>query len=134
MFTKEQLQETLSKVRTGKDYPKLVQDLKLLGVIKYEHLVSSGANVYYGNSNYPIVIKSEGLHLSVNETSSSEKLKNALKIHQAGETDYPTFCKEAAESGVDKWIGDLSKMTVSYIDKSGRTLLTEAIPNLDRMN
>jgi uncharacterized protein YbcV (DUF1398 family) len=134
MLTKEQILSTLSKVRTGKDYPKLVQDLKILGVLKYEHLVSTGANVYYGTSNYPILLKQEGISLTVNDNSSQEKLKKALKIHQAGETDYPTFCKQAAESGVDKWIGDLTKMTVSYIDKEGRILLVEAIPDLDRMN
>jgi len=134
MFAKEQLQVILSTVRTGRDYPKLIQDLKMLGVLKYEHIVSSGNNVYYGTSAYPILMKSEEpVHL-VNAIASLEKLKHALKIHQAGETDYACFCLQAAEAGVDKWVGDLTKMKVSYLDKAGRTILTETIPDLDRLN
>ncbi|MGV8814606.1 MAG: DUF1398 family protein [Gelidibacter sp.] len=46
-----------------------------------------------------------------------------------GQTDYPTFCQQAADASVEKWISDLMAMTVSYLDKKGNILLVEPIPH-----
>jgi uncharacterized protein YbcV (DUF1398 family) len=127
MFTREQIVSALSKVKTGADYPRLVQDLKLIGIRKYDHFVADGSNIYFGDDDYRVTIEHEQTPIPVSNKSSKDKLKHALKIHQKGETDYPTFCIHAGEAGIEKWTLDLKKMTVSYIDKEDKTLLVEAI-------
>lgn len=61
------------------------------------------------------------------ETGSAENLKNALSIHQPGKTDYPTFCKQSAEAGVEKWVVDILKMRCTYYDKESNEMLVETI-------
>ncbi len=128
MFTKEQIQQAQSKSKGGKDFPQLVQDFKALGILLYEHWVGNGANIYLGADDYTVKIESGQALLNVSDDSSAEKLKHALKIHQAGETDYPTFCLQSAEAGVEKWVTDMSKLTVTYLDKKGNALVLENIP------
>lgn len=40
--------------------------------------------------------------LSIADSSDQEKFTNYLKIHQKGETNYLTFCKHCAETGIEK--------------------------------
>ncbi len=128
MFTKEQIQQAQSKSKGGKDFPQLVQDFKALGILSYEHWVGNGANIYLGADDHAVKIESGQTLLNVSDNSSEEKLKHALKIHQAGQTDYPTFCLQSAEAGVEKWVTDINKLTVAYLDKNGNTLVLENIP------
>ncbi|MEH7504172.1 DUF1398 family protein [Neobacillus drentensis] len=107
---------------------KLVNELKNIGVSIYEYLVEKGINKYYNSNGECLKTSSNGLGAIVNKVSSQTSLKHILLIHQKGETDYPTFCKQAAESGVEKWVSDLKKMKVYYIDYDGNVLLEENIP------
>ena len=66
--------------------------------------------------------------LIADETNAIE-FKNYLKIHQQGETDYYTFCNHCAETGIEKWIVDLHKMTCIYYDKQQNEILVEVIPS-----
>jgi uncharacterized protein YbcV (DUF1398 family) len=51
-----------------------------------------------------------------------------LKIHQQGKTDYITFCKDCAETGIEKWFVSLDEMTCTYYDKAGNKVLIEKVP------
>lgn len=128
MFTAEQITAITSKARTGADYPQLVRDLKTLGVQRYDHFVADGSNTYYGADEHAVTIAAEQEQLLINEDSSAEKLSETIRDHQAGKTDYPTFCHQAAHAGVEKWVADLEQLEVRYIAKNGKTLLTEPIP------
>jgi len=66
--------------------------------------------------------------MEIDNTSSADKLKHAITIHQQGQTDYPTFCQQAIEAGVEKWTTHMIEMTVTYLDKKGNKLIVEAIP------
>lgn len=47
---------------------------------------------------------------------------------QQGKTDYLTFIKMCAETGIEKWKIRMDKMTCTYYDKAGREILEEKIP------
>lgn len=130
MFTKEQIEAASAKVKSGTDYPQLVQDFKTLGIKHYEHIVADGSTIYHGGNNHFIRLCHVQQTIAVADISSAGKLKHALTIHQQGQTDYQTFCMQAGEAGVEKWVSDLVKMTVTYLDKSEQPLLIEAIPDL----
>ena len=128
MFSLQQITSAVAKVRTGADYPRLVQELKNLGIRRYEHFVADGTNVYHGDGGHAVRVDHPQEVIPVADVSSAEKLQHALAIHQRGETTYPMFCEQAGAAGVATWVSDLAAMTVSYIDKAGKVIVVERIP------
>jgi uncharacterized protein YbcV (DUF1398 family) len=128
MFTIEQIHEAFKKVKSGADFPQFVQDLKEIGVTHYDNFVSDGRTKYYAKNDFTLDGSSKYTEIEVNDISSYDNLKHAISIHQQGQTDYPTFCKQAAEAGVEKWTTHMIEMTVTYLDKKGQKLSVEAIP------
>ncbi len=128
MFTDEQIKEAHIKVKSGADFPTYIQDLKKLGVTYYETFVADGHTDYYGANDYKTTSPAKYEALAIAETSDEEQFKADLKAHQGGKTDYPTFCNDAAKSGVKKWAVCMDEMTCTYFDKSGSKILVEEIP------
>lgn len=129
MFTIAQIHEAFGKVKSGADFPQFVRDLKEIGVTHYDNFVSDGRTIYYGINDFTLDGGAKYPEMDVNNLSSADKLKHAISIHQQGQTDYPTFCKQAADAGVEKWITHMIEMTVTYLDKDGHKLTVEPIPN-----
>lgn len=128
MFTINQIKEAHSKVKSGADFPKYVQDLVQLGIIKYNAYVNDGHAKYFGRENFSIQSEAKYAMKEIAKTGDIEKFKHALKIHQQGQTDYLTFCEQSAQFGVEKWVVDMNEMTCIYYDYLGNKLLTEQIP------
>lgn len=128
MFTINQIKEAHSKVKSGKDFPGYVQELIKLGVTGYDTYVADGHTDYAGANNFRTQSDAKYAAQDVADNSNPEKLKHYLKIHQQGQTDYPTFCRQAAEIGVEKWTVDMSAMTCTYYDKAGNKMVVEEIP------
>ena len=128
MFSIEQIKEAHSKVKSGADFPAYIKELKSLGVVSYDTYVIDGHTDFVGNNNYQVSSPAKYETLIVTETSQPEKFKADLKAHQQGETDYPTFCKDCAKSGIEKWTVSIEKMSCTYYDKSGEEILAEQIP------
>ena len=128
MFDIQQIKEAHAKVKSGADFPNYVQDLIRLGVLKYETYVTDGHTNYFGERNYQVQSEPKYSALEVSKESDDEKFKHYLKIHQQGQTDYPTFCNHSAETGVEKWTVDMNQMTCTYFNKSNTKMLVEKIP------
>lgn len=129
MFTIESIQLAKSKTKTGADFPNFIKEIKAMGVIRNDVYVMNGMAIYFGNDDHTVESAPAYENLLIEEQSSPEDFKTALKIHQQGQTDYQTFCRQAAAAGVEKWVTDLTAMTVTYLDASGHELLVEQIPN-----
>lgn len=128
MFTIEQIKAAHSKVKSGADFPSYVKEMKSLGILFYEHFVSDGHIQYHGLNNFTLLADAKWALAEVAKTGNNESLKNSLLIHQQGQTDYLTFCKQAAEAGVEKWIVDMQNMTCTYFDTLDNKMLVEEIP------
>jgi uncharacterized protein YbcV (DUF1398 family) len=128
MFTISQIKEAHSCVKSGADFPKYVQDLIGLGILSYDLVVSDGHAEYRGTDGYGIQSEANYSTLEVAAESNTEKFRHYLKIHQQGQTDYFTFCKHAAETGVERWTVDHQKMACTYYDMAGNEMVTEKIP------
>jgi uncharacterized protein YbcV (DUF1398 family) len=128
MFTLNQIKEAHSKVKSGADFPGYVQELIKLGIIYYETYLSDGHTEYQGKDNYRIQTTGRGTILKVTINSDQETFRYRLKEHQQGNTDFMTFCKQAAENGVEKWSVDMRVMTCTYYDTAGNKMLVEEIP------
>lgn len=130
MFTTEQIQAAHVKVKSGADFPAYVQELIRLGVKSYDLFVADGHAEYFGEKGYKTVSAANYTALTIAESSNKEAFKQKLKSHQQGETDYMTFCRDAAASGVEKWTVDMQEMTCAYYNKAGNKLVVETIPGV----
>ncbi|MFZ1626626.1 MAG: DUF1398 family protein [Candidatus Moraniibacteriota bacterium] len=130
MFTLEQIKAAHSQVKSGVNFPAYVQALITLGAKRYDVFVADGRSVYVGMDGSVLESLAKYPALSVASVSDPEKFQLCLKRHQAGETDYPTFCQDAAAMGVEKWCVDTETMTCTYADREGRQLFIETIPTV----
>jgi uncharacterized protein YbcV (DUF1398 family) len=46
-------------------------------------------------------------------------------LHNQGKTDYLEMSQGLADSGIEKWSFDTTKMTIAYYDNEGREILIE---------
>lgn len=128
MFTIDQIKQAHSKVKTGADFPRYVQDLIQLGVTSYSSYLMDGHIEYAGRNGFRLTSAAVHPAREIATESDSEKLKHYIEIHQQGGSDYPTICGQAAETGVEKWTVDMVAMTCTYYDKAGSKMLVELIP------
>ncbi|WP_199121089.1 DUF1398 domain-containing protein [Pedobacter sp. ASV28] len=127
MFTIEQIKQEENNVKSGADFPGFISSLAKLGIIRNDVYVINGLSVYFGEDGSVVESAPVYEELIIEEKSSAVALKDALKIHQAGETDYITFCRQAAAAGVEKWVTDLTEKTVVYFDTEGHELVKERL-------
>ncbi len=128
MFTLQQLKVAHAKVRTGADFPRYVQEIKQLGLLRYEFMVADGSFVYYGSGGYKVSREASYASLVISPVASEDALRHTIAIHQQGQTDFVTFCRQAAEAGVEKWEIDTQSMLCTYFDVAGNRMVEEAIP------
>ncbi len=127
MFTVEQIEEAHKKVKSGAEFPKNIQEIKELGVMGFETFVKDSHTKYFWANNFEVSSFPKYENLETSGKTDLEKFKLQLKAHQKGKTDYFTFCKDCAETGIEKWTVDLHKMTCIYYDKLGNEILVEEI-------
>lgn len=127
MFTVAQIKEAHSKVKSGADFPKYIQEIKNFGVVGFETFVVDSHTEYFGLENFKTQSEAMYANLDINTTPNKEEFVVRLKMHQRGETDYSTFCKDCAATGIEKWIVSLTEMTCIYYDKNGNEILVEQI-------
>ncbi len=128
MFTEQQFKAAHSKVKTGADFPGYIQEIKSLGLIRYEYWVSDGTTIYYGENSHEVKSVAKYQPLTIATVSSAATLRHNIAIHQKGETDFLTFCGQAADAGVEKWVIDTEKMLCTYYDLQGNEMVAEPIP------
>ena len=128
MFTLEQIRLAHSKVKSGADFPSYAREIKELGVYSYVSFVTDGHTDYFGKKGYQTSSQARYEQLAIADRSNIEEFIKELKDHQQGGTDYITFCRLSAKMGVEKWVVDITKMTCTYYDKSGGSMLIEDIP------
>ncbi|SEG57323.1 Uncharacterized conserved protein YbcV, DUF1398 family [Halpernia humi] len=126
-FNKNQIEK--ANINSNFNFPKLVKELKEIGVTNFKTFVSNGLTEYFDQNNEQISF--DGINnFSISDQLNVAKFEERLKLHQQGGTDFLTFCKDCAENGVDNWVVDLQKMTCTYFDKKGNSVLVEKIPSI----
>lgn len=128
MFTADQLKTAHGKVKTGADFPAYIQEIKSIGVTSYETYVTDGHINYHGREDYTVNLPAKYDPMTVNSTPNPEVFAAELRVHQQGKTDFLTFIKMCASTGIEKWEICMDKMTCSYFDKEGNEVLVENIP------
>ncbi|MBK7094744.1 MAG: DUF1398 family protein [Saprospiraceae bacterium] len=130
MFTIEQIESAHRKKDLEQNFPKYIQEIKEIGVIAFETWVIDSHTNYFGQNDFQTNSKPKYGEMTIANQSDKEKFNQYLKMHQKGETDYFTFCKHCAETGIEKWTVNLDKMTCTYYDIAGNEILVEIIPTV----
>lgn len=130
MFTVEQIELAHSKVKSGSEFPKYIQEIKEIGVKEFITWVKDSHTEYFGDNAFQTSSKPKYEELTIADNSDKEMFSQYLKIHQKGETDYFTFCKHCAETGIEKWIVNLENMTCIYYNKAENEILVEIVPTV----
>ena len=128
MFTIAQIKEAHDKVKSGADFPKYIQDLINLGVIGYDTFVADGHVEYFGADNYRTTATETYATLTVATSANKERFIEFLVMHQEGQTDYLTFCQQAAQCGIAQWTVNIVEKTCTYFDNNQNSILIEKIP------
>ena len=128
MFTAEQVKAAHSKVKSGADFPAYIKEIKSLGVTHYETYVTDGHMDYHGANDKAAKIPAKYAPLSIADFPERDEFKAGLSAHQQGKTDFLTFIRMCATTGIEKWEISIGKMTCTYFDKAGNDVLVEGIP------
>lgn len=127
MFTLDAIEKVHQKVKSGADFPNYIKELKKMGVLMFDTLVTDSTTVYFGDSNFILKSLPKYTALKVKPVLNKEIFLNRLKIHQEGKTDYFTFCTDCANNGIAKWRMNLIINTCTYFDVEGRAVFEELI-------
>lgn len=128
MFTVEQIQAAHSKVKSGADFPAYIKEIKALGVTHYDAFVNDGHVDYHGLNQFTVTVPAKYEKMDITSNLNLNEFKAQLLAHQQGKTDYLTFIKMCANTGIQGWKICLNKMTCTYLDTNNNEVLVEQIP------
>lgn len=127
MFTIEQINELHDRLGNAETLLQYVQGLRAIGVEKYDSYLTDGHSEYAGKGNQTVISPAAHEKLSISETSNRDDFLKHLKLHEQGKTSYVEMSKGLAESGIEKWTVNTSKLTMIFYDKAGNEMLVEKI-------
>ena len=90
-FSIEVIKEAHRKF-TGVDFPKLIKEFKLMGMLINIYNIQTGLVTYEHKNGEQVKVQSNAVDVPINTMSSTDVAQDVLKRHQAGETDFLTFC------------------------------------------
>ncbi|QIH37839.1 DUF1398 family protein [Flavobacterium sp. Sr18] len=128
MFTLAQIKQAYDKVHTEIDFKNYIQELIELGIKEYDTHVTDGRVVYYGDTNHEVSTDAKYDQLLIAGTANKERFIEYLVTHESGQTDYYTFCQQAAQCGIAKSHIDIIEMTCTYLTSAGDPVVIEKIP------
>ena len=116
---------------TGPDFPKLIAYFKDLSMVENTVDIQSGQVTYRSQTGQTLEKTGYQVTIPVSDQANLDQFVTILRNHQAGQTDFPTFCQETAEAGIYKWVTDLEAMTCSYLDQAEQAVFVETIPSVE---
>lgn len=118
-----------AKVKSGRDFPAYIQEIKQEGLLHYDFMVRDGRTVYHGVNGFQISSDPVYEEKLISVQASPAAVRQVITEHQQGNSDFLTFCKLVADAGVEKWIVDTRAMTCTYYDLEGNSMVAEPIPD-----
>ena len=85
MFTVTQIKEAHSKVKSGADFPKYIQEIKSLGVIGFTTWVKDSHTDYLGENDFKTSSEKVYEDLEISENLNLEKFVQQLNPNHAVE-------------------------------------------------
>lgn len=128
IFTVEEIEKAHEKVKSGAGFPGFIKEIIELGVKRFVTYVTNGHTIYFGMNDFKVQSGVVYPDIPIADTVDKALFVSYLKMHQQGHTDYLTFCRHCAKTGVDKWVVDLNRKSCTYYDLKDNIVLEEQIP------
>lgn len=126
MITKEAISKAQEQFG-GRNFPLLVKAFLDLGMVTNTVDIKDGKAIYNDKDGHRLTMPAFKVE-AVADTLNKEYFMQQLKLHQASQTDFPTFCKDTADAGIYKWDVDLLAKTCTYFDLNDQMVYSEPIP------
>jgi uncharacterized protein YbcV (DUF1398 family) len=127
MFTLEEIIDLHDRLGSARTFGEYVRALRALGVERYDSYLADGHSEYFGRGSHRIVSPPVHEVLPVAEIGQRETFLEHLRRHEQRQTTYLEMSRGLAQSGIEKWIVDTSRMTMTFCDKAGTEMLVERI-------
>lgn len=127
MFTLDQIGAIHEQWGKANTLPQYLHALHDIGINTYDSFIADGHSEYIGDDRKSVISQPIYSKIVVADVANREEMLKHLELHKQQKTSYFEMTKGLAESGVMKWTFDTTKLTITYLDKAGNVLLTEAI-------
>ncbi len=127
MFRIEQINDLHARLGSARTFAEYVRALKALGIEHYDSYLADGHSEYFGLGGDRIVSPAVHEVLLVAESSQRETFLQHLRRHELHQTTYLEMSRGLAQSGIEKWTIDTSRMTMTFYDNAGTEMLVEQI-------
>jgi len=127
MFTIEQINDIHNRLGNANTLADYLYALAAIGIEKYDSYLTDGHSEYFGAQGQKVISPPAHEKHAIAEKSNRENFLKHLKLHEEGKTDYFEMSRGLADSGIEKWTFDTSKLTITYYDKVGNEMLAESI-------
>lgn len=127
MFTLEQITHAHERLGQAATLPDYVRALNALGVARYTSHVCDGHSEFVGLDGSTLTSPAVHETLTIAQMSNRDQFLGHLHRHNRQETTHIEMSRGLAESGIEKWTVDTTRMTITFYDKAGNAMLREAL-------
>lgn len=126
-FTIEQINDIHDRLGSTETLLQYTQALKDLGVEHADSYLIDGHSEFFGSEGYKVESAAAHEPLLIAKTSNKEGLLRNLELHEQGKTSYVEMSKGLAENGIEKWVIDTTKATMTFYDKADFAVFVDTI-------
>lgn len=126
-FTMEQINDIHDRLGNADTLLAYAQELHALGVEHADSYLTDGHSEFFGKDGYTVRSTAEHETFLIAKKSDKQNFLRHLKLHELGKTSYVEMSKGLADSGIEKWIIDTRKLTMTFYDKADNELLVDKL-------
>jgi uncharacterized protein YbcV (DUF1398 family) len=127
MFTVQQVDEIHERLGSASTLRAYLEALREIGVVASDSYLTDGHTVHRGVDGYEVSTAPAHEVFEIAATSDKQALVEQLRQHETGATSYVEMSRGLAAAGVEKWTFDTASLTITYYDRAGTALLSEAV-------
>lgn len=127
MFSLEDITRIHDELGKADTLPEYLRALRDIGVRHYDSFVIDGHSEYHTADGRTLASEPVHSRFIVGDTCDRDAFLAYMTLVGQGGVGYEQMSQRLAELGVEKWTFDTVALTITYTDKSGRTLLSEPV-------
>lgn len=117
------------KIQANGNFGVLVESYLEYGIVRFQTCAATAKSIYFDAEGNRVYDENDIFNFEIGQLNV-EQFKADLLDHQQGLTDFPTWLKLTAGSGIGYWIVDLEAKQCVYYDLDNNPVHTELIPGL----
>lgn len=129
--TLDQIQKIHDKLGKKSTLTSYLRALHNIGVAQYVSFIIDGHSEYFCVNGEVLISDPIYDQLVIASKSDKQKFLTIMDRANSGKIGYMKMCKQFAGSGIDRWIFDTGKLTISYLDVHGQVIYRETVHDIE---